>query len=72
MEAKAQAARDLTAALEVGWAGFEIGERFHLQRSHGRTNWRIIRCDVGELLSRYERTREKAEGGSSSRAKENG
>jgi len=29
-EAKVQAARDLTAALEAGWAGFEIGERIPL------------------------------------------
>jgi NADPH2:quinone reductase len=29
-EAKAQAARDLNSALEVGWPGFEIGERIPL------------------------------------------
>jgi NADPH2:quinone reductase len=29
-EAKLQAARDLNAALEAGWAGFEIGERIPL------------------------------------------
>jgi len=29
-EAKVQAARDLTAALAAGWAGFEIGERIPL------------------------------------------
>jgi NADPH:quinone reductase len=29
-EAKAQAARDLNAALEAGWSGFEIGERIPL------------------------------------------
>jgi NADPH:quinone reductase len=29
-EAKAAAARDLNAALEAGWPGFEIGERFPL------------------------------------------
>lgn len=30
MEAKQQAARDLNAALEAGWSGFEIGERMPL------------------------------------------
>jgi NADPH:quinone reductase len=30
MEAKMQAARDLNAALEAGWAGFQIGERIPL------------------------------------------
>jgi NADPH2:quinone reductase len=29
-EAKLQATRDLNAALEAGWAGFEIGERIPL------------------------------------------
>jgi NADPH2:quinone reductase len=29
-QAKVQAARDLTAALEAGWLGFEIGERIPL------------------------------------------
>jgi len=29
-EAKLQAARDLNAALEAGWPGFEIGERIPL------------------------------------------
>ncbi len=30
-EAKMLAAKDITAALEAGWSGFEIGERFPLQ-----------------------------------------
>jgi NADPH:quinone reductase len=29
-EAKSQAARDINAALEAGWAGFDIGERIPL------------------------------------------
>jgi NADPH2:quinone reductase len=36
-EAKLQAARDLNAALEAGWPGFEIGERIplaHITRAH--------------------------------------
>jgi hypothetical protein len=32
-EAKVQAARDLTAALEAGWPGFETGERIPPPRS---------------------------------------
>ena len=40
-EAKIQAARDLNAALEAGWTGFEIGERFPLEeiaQAHDRVD----------------------------------
>ena len=48
-EAKVQAARDLTAALEAGWLGFEIGERIPLAeiaRAHELTEHPVRRGRV--------------------------
>ena len=48
-EAKVQAARDLTAALEAGWPGFEIGERIPLAeiaRAHELTEHPVRRGRV--------------------------
>ena len=48
-EAKVAAARDLNAALEAGWAGFEIAERIPLSeiaQAHGRVEHPVRRGRV--------------------------
>jgi hypothetical protein len=66
-EAKMQAARDLNAALEAGWPGFEIGERIPLvdiarARACGTpgASWASCRCAVTiRRLQRRTRSDEK-------------